>query len=492
MRRLLAVLALLAAPVPLVAQAIDSVGLHAHTYFLAHDLLEGRRTGTRGGDVAAAYLAAQAARLGLVGAGEDGSFFQTVPLVEATIDTAATTLTLLEEGTGGTSTTVFRTPAAFIPNAGTARTLVGVEGELAWAGSASDILARPQDLPPLNSRVAVMAGVFGSNGAAADTLRARGAVGVLQVVPNARVYALYAASRGPTRLYPDDPAAVSSFVPEIPAFLVHPSLAVRLVPPVPGDSAAAPRAFSGRRVRIALGLTRRALHARNVAALLPGTDPARQDAAVAFTAHYDHLGYSTPDARGDSLYNGFSDNAAGSAMLLAIAQALADRRPPNPTLFLWFTGEELGLLGSDWFVAHPTRPLGTVAAVINLDAGAPPAAPTAWNIQGGTRSTLGTIAADVARAAGWETLLENANPNSDHFPFLRAGVPAVFPVPAPRPFEGMTNDASQALRQRWDHYHQPADAWAPDYPFSGLVRYATFAMMIGRAAGEGPRPVMRR
>ncbi len=494
MRHLPVLLALLALAPPggLAAQGVDSLALRAHTHFLAHDLLEGRRTGSRGGDLAALYLASQAARLGLTGAGPGGSFFQEVPLVEATIDTAVTALTLFEDAPAGPLTAVFRTPRAFIPNAGTARTLVGIEGALAWVGSASQILARPQDLPPLDARIAVMAGVFGPNGAAADTLRARGAVGVLQAAPSPEVYALYAASRGPTRLYPDDPALVSSFVPELPAYLIHPALAARLLPFLGGDSADAPRAVPRRRVRITLGLTHRTLRARNVAALLPGTDPARQDEVVAYTAHHDHLGFSTPDARGDSLYNGFSDNAAGSAMLLAIAQALAARRPPRPSLFLWFTGEELGLLGSDWFVAHPLLPLGSLAAVINLDAGAPPAPSVAWNLQGGTRSTLGARAAALAQAAGWEARLENAGPNSDHFPFLRAGVPAVFLVPAPRPFEGMTSDASQALRQRWDRYHQAADAWAPDFPFGGLVRYATFALMVGRAVAEGPRPAMLR
>jgi Zn-dependent M28 family amino/carboxypeptidase len=184
------------------------------------------------------------------------------------------------------------------------------------------------------------------------------------------------------------------------------------------------------------------------------------------------------------------DNAAGSAMLLAIAQALAADRPARSTLFLWLTGEELGLLGSDYFVARPTVPLARIAAVINLDAGAPPAPPVRWNVQGGVRSDLGALAAAVARREGWETVLEPASPNSDHYPFLRAGIPAVFLVPAPGPFDGMTTESSQALRRRWDHIHQPADEWAPDFPFVGLVRYATYALLLGRAAAAGPRPVM--
>ena len=490
---LLPVLISLLAPSALAAQGrgIDSMALRAHTYFLSHDLLEGRGTGTRGGEVAALYLASAAAQLGLTGAGTGGSFYQEVPLVEATIDTAATMLVLTEEGAAGPARTTYRSPGAFIPNAGTARTLVGIEGDLAWVGSASQILARPQDLPPLRGRIAVMAGVFGPSGAAADTLRARGAVGVLQVVPSIEVYRLYTASRGSTRLYVDDPAATSSFVPDLPAFLLHPALAARILPGAPGsDSASAPVLLHGRHVHISLTVRPQPLRARNVAALLRGTDPSRRDEIVVFTAHLDHLGFSTRDARGDSLYNGFSDNAAGSAMLLAIAQVLAAERPARSMLFLWLTGEELGLLGSDYFVARPTVPLARIAAVINLDAGAPPAPPVRWNVQGGVRSDLGTLAAAIAHREGWEARLEPASPNSDHYPFLRAGVPAVFLVPAPGPFDGMTTEVSQALRRRWDHIHQPADAWAPDFPFGGLVRYATYALLLGRAAADGPRPVI--
>lgn len=495
-RILLALLAAPLAPPAVAAQgavpAIDSMALRAHSYFLAHDLLEGRRTGTRGYDLAARYVAAVASGLRLAPAAPAGSYFQDVPLVEAAIDTAATSLELTDSTSRGPERRSFVTPRDFIPNAGTARTLVPIAGELAWVGSAAGILARPQDLPALAGRIAVLAGVFGPNGAAADTLRARGALGVLQVPPSAEVFALYRASRGPTRLYAADAAVPSSFVPDLPAYLVSPALAARLLAGLArDDSLGPPAAIPGRHVRIAIGLAPRPLRSVNVAAVLRGGDRRLSEEYVVLTAHLDHLGTSTPDARGDSLYNGFSDNAAGSAMLLAIAQALAAApRPARSVLFLWLTGEELGLLGSDWFVAHPLVPLDRIAAVVNLDAGAPPAPPANWNVQGGTRSSLGALASAVAEAAGWQARLEPASPNSDHFPFLRAGVPAVFLVPAPGPFDGLTTETSQALRRRWDHYHRPSDHWAADFPFGGLVRYATYGMLLARAAAEGSRAVM--
>ena len=271
------------------------------------------------------------------------------------------------------------------------------------------------------------------------------------------------------------------------------SLARVLLPPITSDEQLArPFLIPGRRVDIAIRTRTRAVPARNVAALLPGADPARLGEYVVYTAHYDHLGIGEPDARGDSIYNGFSDNAAGCAMLLAIAQALRRQPPTRSTLFLFFTGEERGLLGSDYFVAHPMVPPGSIVGVINLDAGAPPAPPVRWHITGGDRSTLGQLAIAVARRAGWDAQTRPPSPNTDYFPFLRIGVPAVFLVPAPGAYEGLTTDQSNALRRRWDHYHEAADNWAADFPFSGMVRYAEFALRIGLALSAGPRPVIAR
>jgi Zn-dependent M28 family amino/carboxypeptidase len=240
-----------------------------------------------------------------------------------------------------------------------------------------------------------------------------------------------------------------------------------------------------------LHLTRRPLGARNVACLLSGGVLGARDTAIVFAAHYDHLGIGAADARGDSIYNGFSDNAAGVGMLLAIAEAMA-RGPGEPlrysVVFLFPTAEELGLLGSDYYVARPLWPLARTAAVIALDAGAPPAPPTSWRIAGGSANALGTVAVDVALAHGWSATVSPATPNSDYYPFARSGVPAVMIIPGPGPYEGLSTDSSVALRQAWNHYHEAADEWADDFPFCGLRRYAEYAYLLARAwDGRGRR-----
>ncbi|HWO89707.1 MAG TPA: M28 family peptidase, partial [Gemmatimonadales bacterium] len=490
-----AVTALLAVPAALEGQGprprrtgIDSLALRAHTYFLAHDLLEGRGTATRGGELAARYVAAAARQLGLVPA-DSGGFLLPVPLIEATVDTTRTRLAVRRSAAGAVREVAFLAPRDIVPNGGTAATLVSFRGSPAWVGTATDVLAAPWRLPDLNGRVAVMLGVFGPDRAAADTLRARGVTGVLQVIPGDSLFGLYRRSRGLTRLFTAEPVE-SSFVPPVPAVLVR-GVVARAVLEHNGVLPDLQRPFTldDRTVEFDIATAARPRVAHTVAAVLPGRHPRLRTEFVAYTAHLDHLGIGE-SVDGDSIYNGFSDNAAGAAMLLAIAAQLREAGTARSALFVWFTGEERGLLGSDWFVARAPFDLARIVAAINLDAGAPPGRSTTWRIAGGDRSTLGDLASRVAREAGWEVTVSSASPNTDYFPFLRVGVPAVFVVPGPGAFEGMSATESQALRARWDRYHHPGDHWFADYPFAGLVRYAEFALRLGLALDAGDRPRM--
>lgn len=481
------------AQAPALRTAIDTTAIRAYTYFLADDLLEGRGTGRRGDDIAALYIAAQAERIGLRGAGDGGGYLLPVPLVEAEIDSVRTALRLTMDPGAGTAGGSWRVPyrSGFIPNVGTARTLVGFSGELVYFGSVRDVLAHPERVPSMSGRVAVVRGMFGDE-AAGNTLRSRGAAGVVHLVGSPETYALFVHDRGASRMYGEGDAP-SSFIPAIPAVIASPALERQILAGIAEPDEAVPLVLAGRHVEVAIGVQARSFTGHNVAAWLPGADSALQGEFVVYTAHHDHLGISMPDERGDSIYNGFSDNAAGCAMLLAIADAMArGPRPARPVLFLWFTGEERGLLGSEYYAAHPAIAPAHFAAVINLDAGAPAARSVQWRVSGGDFSTLGRAAIEVARRDGWEATSAPASPNSDYFPFLRLGVPAVSLVPGPGAYEGMTTEASRVLFRRWDRYHQAGDGWFPDFPFSGLLRYAEYAYQLGMAAGAGPRPTMTK
>lgn len=445
---------------------VDTLALRAHTAFLSSDLLEGRGTGERGAAIAAAYLAAQCRALGLAPLGE--RYALDVPLEAAAPRPEETALRVVR----GTDTTAFRPGDGFIPVGGRPAALASFGGRPAYLGTAEDIRAAGDALPDLAGMVAVTGGVIRADLAVA--IAARGTAGLVHITEDPETYGLYRASRGTSLLLLADSSVVSSFHPPVPALIVAPHVAPAL--------AAAIR--EGGTVDVRLAFDRRPVRAWNVGCLLPGRVPRLRDTLIALTAHYDHLGISVPDARGDSIYNGFSDNAAGVAMLLAIAGAI--REQPAGALrhglaLLFFTGEERGLLGSDHFVTRPPFPLGRLRAVVNLDAGAPPARPWNWRVVGGEDTPLGSLAADVAASRGWAATLSPPSPNSDYFPFLRNGVPAVFLIPGTGPYEGLSADSSQALRRRWDRYHQAGDEYDEEFPFAGLQRYAEFALLLVQA-----------
>jgi len=318
---------------------------------------------------------------------------------------------------------------------------------------------------------------------AVDRLRERGAVGVIHLLPDERVYSMYRGSRGPTRMYHEDTTVVSSFIPSLPSVLAGPRLSATLVAgALQGNDV--PLGPLGLEVAFEINQSRRSVIAQNVVCLLPGSETPVADTVIAFTAHYDHLGIVEPgDTAGDALYNGFADNAAGVAMLLGIARAMAfdiDHPSRHSMLFLFLVGEERGLLGSDYYVSHPYWPLEQTKAVINIDAGAPPGLLVNWSLSGVDSTGLGGLALEIARARGWQVTTSPATANSDYYPFVREGIPGVFVKPGPGAYEGLSPDSSDALRHRWRYYHDPQDEWTADFPFAGLQRYAEYAYLIAR------------
>lgn len=450
-----------------VRSPIDTLALRAYTHFLASDLLLGRGTGTPGAEAAALYITSACRRLGLEPVG--GRYAHPVPLDLVRVRAGQSSVSV--DGPGATEET-FAVGEEAVFAAGSATALRSFAGPVVWVGSGGEITGSPDEIPLLRGAIALTAGTIRPR--AAEILRERGAVGVIHLTDKAETFQLYVASRGPELMALSDTLVPSSFFPPLPSLIVGPAAARSLLL----------AARAGREARIRVQADRRSVQSDNITCALRGTDPGLRDTAIAFTAHYDHLGVSVPDTAGDSIYNGFSDNAVGVAMLLAIAEA-AQREAPggfrHTLLFLFFTGEERGLLGSDYFVANAPFPIGRIRAVINLDAGAPPGRPWSWRIAGGEASALGLLAMDVAASRGWSATTSPATPNSDYFPFARLGVPAVFIIPGSAPFEGLSADSSAALRRRWDRYHQPGDAWYEDFPYAGIQRYAEFAYLLAMA-----------
>lgn len=232
--------------------------------------------------------------------------------------------------------------------------------------------------------------------------------------------------------------------------------------------------------------TIRFVDSRNVVARLDGSDPARRDEYVIYTAHWDHLGRD-PSLKGDQIYNGAKDNATGTAGLLEIAEAFTRLKPPPRRSVLWLavTAEEYGLLGAKFYAANPLYPLERTVANINID-GLNQWGPTRdLVIIGYGNSTLDDVLTEVARARG-RTVRADPEPEkgffyrSDHFEFAKKGVPALF---TDEGIEYVGKPEGYGLKKRAEYtardYHKPSDEMKPDWDLSGAAEDVRLLFEVG-------------
>lgn len=465
---------------PLTAQsagALDTLRLRADAAVLADDSMGGRATGTAGARRAANFIAARLLAMGLRPAGSD--FLEPVRLDRVRTG-AGTTITIQQNA----RSLRFQHGTGFLLGGGR-NGLRSAAGEVVFLGLPAHVIA-VASRTDLAGRVVAVGGTLGAEAAhIIPVLRTAGVTAVLQLISDADAYEAVREDRETGLIIGAADVEDPVWQPDLPMLTASPALARALLAMTPVPPLDAQQPFeplrTGTRLDLRVDITFEPVEAANVVGVLPGSDPAAAGRVVAWAAHYDHLGTGPPDERGDTIWNGFSDNAAGVAMLLAIAEALVRAPPAHTTLFLFFTGEEHGLLGSAEWVTRPSLPLPRIAALINLDGGAPPRPPLSWRIAGGAGTALGETARHVAARHGWTADLTSSSPNSDHWPFQRRGVPAIFIIPG-NVWEATSEAERIALRARWDRYHQPGDGYAPEYPFAGIARYATFALEVGLAA----------
>ncbi|MGD8278662.1 MAG: M28 family peptidase [Gemmatimonadota bacterium] len=471
------------------AAAIDTMLLREATRVLAADSLRGRETGSPGGAMAVRYIVRKLRETGLEPGARDGSFTQPVPIRRVTVDATS-------QITVGAIAEPFVYGADFFVTLPDSLRSMPLRGDAWFAGTPHDAAAA-LDPGAARGRFIVVLGALPARG---DTTlaawAANGATGVIQLQPDSAAWAdAFAGTLTPQMRLDDAPPFRPG--PPLPVITAGPRLTRALVQGVTIPAAIAGTPFRaidlGRDVGADIRVVRTPIDAVNVVGMLPGSDPALRDRLIVYAAHYDHLGTGRPDETGDSIYNGFSDDAAGVAMLLSIADALRREPPARSVAFLFLTGEERGLLGSTHAARMPpwTGGLDRVDALINLDGGAPPRPPIAWRFPGGlapdrTPTRLGTIADSIDATNGWATRLETARPISDFWPFGERGVPAIFIIPGAE-WEDTSKEEHDALFARWDHYHQPADEYDEDFPFAGIARYAALALMLGQAVDARSR-----
>ncbi|MCZ6754894.1 MAG: M20/M25/M40 family metallo-hydrolase [Gemmatimonadetes bacterium] len=480
------------------ADAVSRTTFWAALEFLSDDALEGRAPGTRGGDLAAKYIAAEFRQVGLEPAGDDGTFFHRVPIISLTPDP---TLSLLLPGR---SARRLRYPEDYVLWSMRDKQVIEARSSVVFVGYG---VVAPEyqwdDYAGVDVTGKIVLTLVNDPGFADSTIfrgeeltyygrwtykieeaARQGASGILLVHTTASATYPWATVSGSwtgpqVRLEaPPTELLLAGWLAE--------SIAAELLQPVaPSAEAVLRLAASGSFAPVELPVSMAASvvsvielsETVNVVGRLTGWGH-NPNESVLIGGHYDHLGIGTP-VEGDSIYNGAVDNASGTAAVIAAAEAFMTSgvRPDRSILFMAFGAEESGLLGSKAFAARPTLPLRDLAAVINLDE---------MNLYGSTndvsalgvnQSSLGDAFTAAARA---EKLDVTVNPDairkgfffrSDHFPFVLAGVPALSlqfgqDYVGRDPGWGAQMDAEYGERR----YHQPGDELLTWYTLDGATQ----------------------
>jgi len=250
----------------------------------------------------------------------------------------------------------------------------------------------------------------------------------------------------------------------------------------------------GLTAKIALKSETKKLDSNNVVGIFEGSDAKLKDEYVIYTAHWDHLGIGIPNAKGDAIYNGALDNATGCASVLAIAEALtklpASERPKRSSVFLFTTAEEQGLLGAEWYARFPVFAPERTAANINIDGGNLYGLTNDYGALGADRSDLLPVVNQILGERKMN-FAPDAHPEqgsffrSDHFPLAKVGIPAIS-VRNGVDYVGKPKDFAQKTFDEFNkvHYHQPSDEFRDEWRYDGVVQMVETSFAIGLRVGN--------
>lgn len=502
--------AVLTSPERKAADKVKLETIRSLTTTLSSKEFEGRGTAQPGGDRAAKYIADEFAKLGLKPAGENGTYFQPIKF-RSTEVLSSTSVKIgdasLEHGVDYVIVPPYSSEA------------VDVSGGVVFAGFGvvSPELKR-DDLAGLDlkGKIVIIANGEPTGVDAAAWRRATSPQSRAMNIFRAGAAAMLVANVGTTA---QPFSMVANYLSRRRVTLGSSPAMMFKTPPVllVGDAAmekifagspmtyaqAFEKAKAGENVSRDLGktgtLTLRAKMAEatgnNVAAVFEGSDPKLKEEAVVYSAHYDAYGIEN-----GRIYPGAADNALGTATIVAIAEAFTKAfpkpasRPRRSILFLAVTGEEYGLFGAEHWVRHPTWPLPKIAADINFDGiGTEVYGPVKRIVGfGAEHSDLGKVFEEITVATGnivTEDPMpeENAFVRSDHYAFVKQGVPALMLLGAP---DGDVKTMIARARKWLDtDYHSPSDVVKPDWDWTGPRTTAQVGMLIGlRVANADQMP----
>ncbi len=506
MRRFLTALAVLST-FPAAAQVFRPEPIRAHMTFLASDLLEGRGTGTRGHQLAADYVAAQFEAYGLA-PNPAGSYFQSVPFLKTLVQ-ADSTMTVQR---GRQAATTVPLGSTFMTSGNPLAGSSTIKGDVVFAGYGITAAGSSyDDYKGLDVRGKIVLLFSGAPASFANTLRAHyssslskienaashGAIGIVFVsspdeyarVPWDRVVRQTKLGAMHWLNAAGQPHGVFSAIP-MTVSLSRPGAEALFAGSRQTYARASEALVAGKARRGPLGVhvifDIRSVHARvespNVVGVIRGSDPKLRDEYVVISSHLDHLGISDP-VNGDAINNGALDNASGIAIILEIARALVTSNPRRSIVFVATTGEEKGLRGADYYANNPTVPYESIVANVNIDEVYLFAPSRDITVIGAENSDLGATAERAAAAMGIE-LSPDPFPEevvfvrSDQYPFVRRGIPAIFPIAGNRAADGKTD--LRALQQAWNRtrYHQPGDDMNQPLDYRPGVQMAEFGTRV--------------
>lgn len=515
--RVLLPVAMLLVDMPAGAAEHESAdAIRADVSFLADDLLEGRKPGTRAYDIAALYVASRLRAAGWLAAGDRGGWFQEVRLQERTLAEHDTVLTV--SNPEGTTAWRHGTDAIFFTNPSYSDHQV--EAAAVFAGFGLDAPDQGFDdyagLDVQGKIVVVLTGVpsgrsgeIGAHLAArkAEMAEDRGAVGLVAIT-TLRDGKLYPWSRQlengtmprmswigadgrPATSTPDLAASIYVSPAAATALFTGSRRSLETILEEADRGAGRPEGFPlPAKIRLEWRAQDRVFSSPNVVGLLPGHDPDLRDETVLMIAHLDHVG-RRPAKDGDSVINGAIDNAAGVAVMLEVARSIQDgsERPRRSILFLAPTAEESGLLGTEYFADNPPVSLERIVGVVNLDVPVLTYDFIDVIAFGAERSTLGETAG-AAAAAGDARLSPDPVPaeslftRSDHYVLVKKGVPSIFLT------TGRGGSGDKAWQTYLRHrYHQPSDDLSQPFDWGAAARFARITrQLVLQIANDPVRP----
>lgn len=507
------------AAIDVATKAIRPEQIRAHIRFLSDSMLQGRAPGTPGYDIAARYVATELEGMGLHPAAS-GKWYQPVPLEKAVTDETASSFALSVNGNEQKLTNAkdYILSTWFASPAGKDKTKAesDVEAPVVFVGfgvTAPD--QKYDDYAGLDVHGKIIASIYGAPSSFPSTERAyysdgvikaknavaHGAVGIISImlpedwkrypwewlVPQIQMGEMH---------WLDKSGVPHDFFPQLTGnVLLNQKSAEALFGGSPKTlEQAFATAKAGKAQGFALPVTahihtvanQSVIESPNIVAELKGSDPALRNQYVVYTAHVDHLGIC-PAVEGDNVCHGALDNASGTASLLEIARAYASlpKPPQRSVLFVFVTGEEMGLLGSDYYAHYPTVPLKSIVANVNID-GAPGVYFPMKDVVvlGSEHSTLSREVNSSAKALGYD-LSPDPMPEevmfirSDQYSFVLQGVPAVDITDGVKSTDPNVNGLDVIKKWLVTRYHTPLDNMDQPIDFDSAAKGSVMNFLVG-------------